>query len=144
MLPTTEPEIDAFLLAFESGTLPKARWTHAAHIFTGACFVHQLGESAAIDHTRRCIRRYNEAVGGLNTETSGYHETVTLFWIKLLACLQSATTESLSRLNFATLAVERFASDRDILGRFYDFDVINSVEARRAWVSPTLRAIEVP
>ncbi len=52
-LPTTEPDIDAFILAFESGTLPKERWTHAAHILTGACYVHSLGEAAAIDaHAR--------------------------------------------------------------------------------------------
>ena len=29
-----------------------------------------------------CVGRYNEAVGGKNTETSGYHETITVFWIK--------------------------------------------------------------
>ena len=34
-LPTTEEEIDGFLDAFESCTLPKSEWTHAAHIFTG-------------------------------------------------------------------------------------------------------------
>ncbi len=141
-LPTAEPEIDAFLEAFESGTLPKARWTHAAHIFTGACAVHALGESAAIDHMRTSIRRYNEAVGGQNTETSGYHETVTLFWVKLIAQLHRTQPDTTPRAAFAALAVDRFAQDRTLLTRYYDFDVINSTEARRSWHPPTLIAVE--
>ena len=142
MLPTTEPEIDAFLHAFESGTLPKARWTHAAHLFTGACYVHRLGEAAAIDHLRSAIPRYNESVGGLNTATSGYHETVTVFWLKTLANLLHTQPANLTRANFATLAVARFANDRDILSRHYDYDVVASVEARRTWLSPTLLPLE--
>jgi len=84
-LPITEPEIDAFIAAFEAGTLPKEQWTHAAHILTGACYVHALGEAAAIDRMRDRVSAFNLAVGGQNTPTSGYHETVTVFWIKLLA-----------------------------------------------------------
>ena len=36
MLPRTEAEIDEFIGAFEAGTLPKAQWTHGAHLLTGA------------------------------------------------------------------------------------------------------------
>jgi len=140
-LPATEDEIDAFLGAFEDGTLPKARWTHAAHIFTGACVVHRLGEAAAIDPMRVAIQRYNQAVGGQNTESAGYHETVTLFWIKLLAWLRESQP-ALTRLAFATFAVARFAQDRELLGRFYDFDVVASTDARRRWVAPTLRSVD--
>ena len=141
MLPTTEPEIDAFLHAFESGTLPKARWTHAAHLFTGACYVHRLGEAAAIDHLRSAIPRYNESVGGLNTPTSGYHETVTVFWIKLLACLL-AEREPITRAVFAHLAVAEFSTRRSIYGDFYDFDILTSLEARRTWIPPNLRTLD--
>ncbi len=140
-LPTTEAETDAFLLAFESCTLPKERWTHAAHIFTGACFVHQMGEAAAIDHMRSCIRRYNESVGGKNTETSGYHETVTLFWVKLLDQLRLTQPEA-TRAAFAAEAVARLAADRTLLSRYYDFDVVASTEARRSWLPPTLKVID--
>ena len=47
-LPVTEPEIDVFLAAFEGGRLPKTEWTHAAHLLTGACYVHTLGQNAAL------------------------------------------------------------------------------------------------
>ena len=140
-LPVTESEIDVFLAAFEGCTLPKERWTHAAHLLTGACYVHALGEAGAIDRMRLCVRRYNEAVGGKNTETSGYHETITVAWIKLLSGLLREA-QGMGRAAFAGLAVERFATQRDIFGRYYDFDLVTSVEARRDWVAPTLQPLD--
>ena len=141
MLPKTEAEIDEFLSAFEGGTLPKGRWTHGAHLLTGACYVHTLGEAAATDKMRSCVRRYNVAVGGENTETSGYHETITVMWIKLLTNLLRES-QPIGRAEFARLAVERFESDRKILRRYYDFDVVNSLEARKWWVPPTLAPLD--
>jgi hypothetical protein len=137
MLPESEEEIDAFVAAFEAGTLPKKRWTHGAHLLTGACYVHQLGQAAAIEKMRVCVKRYNQAVGGKNTETSGYHETITIAWIKLLDGLRREAGD-LGRAEFARLAVDRFVGDKEIFRRYYDFDLVGSVEARRSWVEPTL------
>jgi hypothetical protein len=141
MLPHTEAEIDNFLLAFENGTLPKPEWTHAAHLLTGASYVHALGEAGAADKMRMCVRRYNEAVGGRNTETSGYHETITVAWIKVLAKLLRES-QPIERADFAALAVTRYSNDRRYLQRFYDFDLVNSVEARRTWVPPTIGTLD--
>jgi hypothetical protein len=141
MLPVTEQEIDEFIAAFERGTLPKERWTHGAHLLTGACYVHTLGEAAAIDKMRLCVSRYNEAVGGKNTDSSGYHETITVAWIKLLAGLLRESVP-MERAVFAALAVERFEADRNVLRRYYDFDLVASPEARRSWIPPTLASFD--
>ena len=147
-LPTTESEIDAFIHAFESGTLDKSRWTHAAHIFTGACYVHSFGEAAAIARMRDRVSAFNLAVGGQNTPTSGYHETITVFWIKLLAttlgapCLDSETwVEPPTRSTFAHHCVRDLAPNRSIYADFYDFDLPTSTEARRTWIPPNLRPL---
>ena len=141
VLPVTECEIDAFIADFEGCTLPKAEWTHGAHLLTGACYVHALGEAEAIDRMRLCVSRYNESVGGKNTETSGYHETITIAWIKLLSGLLDRS-KPIGRAAFAALAVERFEGQKDIFGRFYDFDLASSKEARRSWVAPTLQPLD--
>jgi hypothetical protein len=141
MLPRTEEEIDSFVEAFEAGTLAKDRWTHAAHLLTGACYVHRLGEAAAITTMRQNVSRYNVAVGGKNTETSGYHETITVAWIKLLAALLRSGGP-IGRAEFAALAVERFANEKAALARYYDFDLVQSVEARRSWIPPTLASFD--
>ena len=140
-LPCGESEIDAFLEAFEGCTLPKERWTHGAHLLTGACYVHGLGREAALERMRVCVRRYNESVGGKNTETSGYHETITAMWIRLLDGLLRESP-AMERAAFARLAVERFVGEKDIFRRYYDFDVVGSVEARREWVAPTLETLD--
>jgi hypothetical protein len=136
-LPTTESEIDAFIAAFEGCTLPKEEWTHAAHLLTGACYVHALGADAATTAMRANVRRYNESVGGRNTETSGYHETVTVAWIKLLdALLQRA--QPVDRAAFAARAVAFYAPQRQIFARHYDFDLLQSTPARLGWIEPNL------
>jgi hypothetical protein len=137
-LPITEVEIDAFIAAFEGCTLPKEQWTHGAHLLTGACYVHALGEAEAIARMRLCVSRYNESVGGQNTEMSGYHETITVVWIKLLNGLLDRS-KPIPRAAFAALAIKQFERQKDIFSRFYDFDVVASREARRSWVAPTLQ-----
>jgi hypothetical protein len=146
-LPTTEPAIDLFIAAFEDGSLPKARWTHPAHLLTGACYVHALGEADAIVRMRARVSAYNFAVGGQNTPTSGYHETVTVFWIKLLALTLThlrALDPGLSRADFAHHAVTTLSPYRNLYAEFYDFDLLTSPEARRAWIPPNRRTLDEP
>lgn len=140
-LPKTEPEIDSFLAAFESCLLPKTQWTHAAHLLTGACYVHMFGQEAAIERMRQNVRKYNESVGGKNTETSGYHETITVAWIKLLEGYLRPF-QPIGRAEFAAIAVEHFEPEREIFRRHYDFDLVNSSEARMHWVEPNLGPLE--
>ena len=139
-LPQDEGEIDAFLEAFESGTLPGSAFTHAAHIFTGACYVHALGEVVAIATMRDRIRAFNVAAGGQNTATSGYHETITVFWVKVLAQLHGECA-GLGRAEFARHAVATFLARRTIYQEFYDFDLVGSEEARRVWIPPNVRSL---
>lgn len=102
--------------------------------------MHALGREAALAKMRECVRRYNESVGGKNTETSGYHETITGMWIRLLDGLLREYP-FVTRARFAALAVERFAPCRDIFREYYDFDLPGSTEARLRWVEPTLKPL---
>lgn len=137
-LPVTEEEIEAFLAAFEGCALPKERWTHGAHILAGACYVRELGREAAIEKMRLCVRRYNESVGGKNTETSGYHETITVMWLRLLDGLWRES-RPMERAAFAGLAVERFEGRKAVFREYYGFDVVGSTAARLGWVEPDLK-----
>jgi hypothetical protein len=139
--PATEAEIDAFIAKFESCTLPKEQWTHGAHILTGACYVHELGREPALAKMRDCVRRYNESVGGKNTETSGYHETITVMWIRLLHELWQGR-RPMERAAFAALALETFEPKKAVFRDYYDFDVVGSTEARLRWVAPTLKPLD--
>ena len=140
MLPVTEDEIDVFLQGFEECTLPKERWTHGAHLLTGACYVWALGREAGLTKMRNCVRCYNLAVGGQNTESSGYHETITVMWIRLIDGLWQEA-RPMERAKFARLAVEKFEPMRAVFRDYYGFDVVGSREARLGWVAPDLKRL---
>lgn len=121
-----------FVAAWEAGTLPATHWTHAAHVAVAACYAVRHG-SAALDRTRAGIVRYNVAVGTANSDSSGYHETLTRFWSEVVA---GSTTGCSDEWEAARLAVDRFGEDRDLHALCYAFDVPRSTEARRSWVPP--------
>src|SRR3954453_13124341 len=77
-------EVEDFIREFESGTLSRERWTHHAHLSVGLWYVSHFPEEEAILLIREGIKRYNLAAGIANTRTSGYHETITLAWARLV------------------------------------------------------------
>ena len=130
----TRESFEAFMSAWETGRLPKAQWTHAAHVAMGSAYVVRYGP-AAVDELRRGIKRHNAAVGTLDTETSGYHETLTCFWTGVLSrYLEGASDPWLA----ACSAVEKFGEERDLPRLYYSFDVVKDRTARAAWVPPDL------
>jgi flavin reductase (DIM6/NTAB) family NADH-FMN oxidoreductase RutF len=128
----TPSTLAAFIAAWEAGTLPRADWTHAAHVAVAACYAVRHG-AAALDRTRAGIVRYNLAVGTPNTETSGFHETLTRFWAEVVARVTAGCDDDWEA---ARLAVGRVGEDRDLHTLCYAFDVPRSTVARRAWVAP--------
>ncbi len=78
----TVDEIEAFIDAFESLTLHKVQWTHHAHLVVALWYLTHHLHDDALDFVRRRIRAYNEAVGTANTDTGGYHETLTRLYLR--------------------------------------------------------------
>ena len=58
-------------------TLPKAEWTHAAHFAAALWLMRYRPDLAPASAMPGLIRAFNEAVGGVNSDTAGYHETIT-------------------------------------------------------------------
>jgi hypothetical protein len=118
-------------------TLPKPAWTHAAH-FAAAAWLLQCRQDINVARDMPAmIRAYNEATGVANTDSGGYHETITQASIR-------ATRAFLSE--HSTLAL--FAAVNELLRsplgqpewllRYWSRDKLFSVEARKYWVEPDL------
>ena len=127
-------ELERFVAAWQARTLPKKEWTHVAHVTVAAYHVIQYRETA-LERVRTGIIRYNEAVGTANTDSSGYHETLTCFWIGLVEKLVERISDPLTGARYA---VETFGAQRDLFRRYYSFDVVGDTTARRAWIAPDL------
>ena len=62
-------------------TLPKADWTHEAHLSTCAWLLLERPDIDIDDEIGGLIRRYNVSVGGVNDDHQGYHETITRVFV---------------------------------------------------------------
>jgi hypothetical protein len=139
----TETELEHLVARFRAATLPKPEWTHAAHLATGAWHVHHLGAPRALVELRLGIRRLNDFHGTANTDTSGYHETITrAYGVLLERFLADAPSASLAEKVQALLGGPLAA--RDVLFTFYSRALLLSVPARRDWVEPDLQALRWP
>lgn len=132
-----EPTLDAFVAAFHERRLPAAAWTHGAHV--AACAYHAWDHDAAqtLAIMRPAIKAFNESVGGQNTATAGYHETLTRLWATVVAN-HLRDYPSASRWEAVCSAVERFGEDRDLHRLYYTHDVVGDTRARAEWVPPDI------
>ena len=132
----SDASLAAFIDGFENGTYPKAMWTHQAHVVMAAHYLtsHPVCEATRIIRGR--IPAYNVAQGGQNTDDSGYHETLTIFWIWVVAGFLASLPEGTPRLEMIGATAERFGKASSFHKKFYEHNVIGDVEARRSWVPP--------
>jgi|SRR5579872_6013293 len=134
-----EPTLDRFIADWQACQLAKSCWTHAAHIGTAAYFAFDHEPAALLVLMRTGISRFNESVGGKNTEDAGYHETITRFWCNVITKF-AREHQPCSRFALVCKAVDAFGESRDFHGKYYSFDVIKDRRARREWVAPDLPA----
>src|SRR5438105_8638379 len=71
--------------AFENCSRSRSEWTHHAHLKVGLWHLVSFPPDRALDLLRQQIRQYNETVGIINSESSGYHETITRFYVWIIA-----------------------------------------------------------
>jgi hypothetical protein len=139
----TKHDLERLVARFRDGTLPKGEWTHAAHLAVGAWHVYALGAPAALAHLRLAIRALNDRHGTANTPTTGYHETVTAAYVRLLAAAldaQDAMTALDARVRDILAGP---LAHRDALLRYWSREVLMSAAARAAWVPPDLAPLGV-
>jgi hypothetical protein len=143
----TETELDRFVLAFEAGTIPRSEWTHAAHLTIAGCYAVAYNNAQALIRLRTGIRYLNDCHGTQNSANSGYHETLTCFWLAVvLAFLNDhrAAHGNSGRLEAIRALVNTFADQRDLFRDYYSFDVVGLLEARQSWVAPDKRTLTIP
>ena len=132
--PRDEDDLASFMQAFEDGQLPKASWIHASHIAVATVYLRRC-RGEALPTMRAAIVRYNQAVGTENSESSGYHETLTIFWLAVLAeCLDSM--DATSTVDAVCRLIGMFGGRRSLHTEYYSTDIVKSLEARRSWFPP--------
>jgi hypothetical protein len=133
----TPAELDELVRRFRACELPRPEWTHAAHLSVGLWHVSSYEPEDALARLRLGIRRLNESNGVVNSATSGYHETITRAYARLLAAFAKRHAAAPVAERVARLLAGRLA-DRGALLKFYSRACLESPAARLDWVEPDL------
>jgi hypothetical protein len=139
----SDAEIERVALGLIERTLPYAEWTHGAHYAAALWLLRHADVLTRHGGMEPIIRRYNEAVGVPNSETRGYHATITVASLRgAAACLTANRGEPLSRIHRKLMA-SALGESRWPLA-FWREKTLMSVAARRAWQEPDLARLPYP
>jgi hypothetical protein len=137
---TADAEIEAIGRGLFDLSLPKSDWTHAGHFAAALWVLTARPDLDAPSVMPPTIRAYNEATGVANTDTGGYHETITQASLRAARAFAAGHTgEPLFMLCNALLASP--LGDPDWLLAYWSAANLFSVQARRGWVEPDLCAL---
>lgn len=127
---------EALVQSFLDCALDKSDWTHEAHLVVGLFMVTHYTD--ALPHMREAIKRYNESVGTINSETSGYHETLTVYWLEHIKkhCTANDGTLMWDQETLDYMLFNRALTNRNVWLEVYPESIIKSVEARMHYVPP--------
>ena len=131
----SDSDVEAFVAKFEAGGFSAVEWTHAAHVAMAGAYVLQHAD-AAFFRIRAGIHHLNWHHGTITTPERGYHETLTVFWTRILEAF-CRDHSGLARFEILNLAMEKLPSA--LFKDYYGFDVVRSREARQVWIAPDLR-----
>ncbi len=132
-------EIKKVVEAFEACTLPRTQWTHAAHLTIAFWYLVCYPLPEAVEKIRAGIQRYNAANGIAMTKDGGYHETITLFWVRLVRHYLTTATLEGHLVVLLNEMLRRYG--RQLPFEYYSRDRLLSWEARQHWLEPDLKAL---
>jgi hypothetical protein len=135
---STDTDIERIGTGLIDRSLPKREWTHAGHFAAAIWLLRHRGDDYVAAELPALIRAYNEATGVANTDTGGYHETITRASIR---AARSVLDRHAENTPLHVIANDLLASElgrSDWLLRHWSRARLFSIEARRRWVEPDL------
>lgn len=136
----TQIQIDKLITQFRAKTLPKEQWTHNAHILVAFWYNLNFEFDVAFKKIKENIWSYNLAVGTQNTDSGGYHETLTMFWMIY-------TRNYIETHNLETVeeAFDHFIANKGVTNdlplRYYSRELLFSVQARKECVNGDIKKL---
>ena len=122
-------------------TLPREEWTHEAHLAATTYLVLKHPEIDLDAELREIISRYNESVGGVNSDTEGYHDTITRAYLRGIRLFLQEADRTRPIHELVNELLMSPMGRRDWPLRFWSKELLMSVEARRDFIEPDLRAM---
>lgn len=127
---------------FSSQTLSQADWNHRRHLRVAWLHLERWPLDIAHIRMRVGIILLNAAHGLIETETRGYHETLTRFWLETVARLRANESRvpnpSPEHTSFAFYERHPELLEKGFPLAFYRQEDLFSGHARACWVEPVV------
>ena len=128
---------------FVNCTLPKEEWTHEAHLITCVWHLENYDQLESICLLRSRIITYNHSVGGQNTTSGGYHETLTQFYVKVIDhFMQNLNNPHLGFEEKCERLLKSPIANREYPLEYYTKELLFSLTCRATWAEPDLKSLE--
>jgi hypothetical protein len=136
----SDEEIAAIGRAVLDLSLPKPKWTHEAHFAAALWLMSCRRDLDARRAMPGFIRAYNAATGVANTDTEGYHETITQASLRAVSGFL-AEHPNLGLADACNALMASPLGRSDWLLRYWSREQLFSTAARRMWVEPDLEPL---
>ena len=130
-------EIEILVQKFESCQLSLAEFKHRQHLTVALWYLSRLTESEAIELMREGLQRFISHHG-----ETGYHETITIFWLKVVRRFLEKTSVARPLPELANELLETHGNSL-LINDYYSKELISSEEAKRTWVEPDLKQVGI-
>ena len=137
----SKDSINLIISEFENKTLKIENWTHQAHIIVAFWHNKNFDFETAVNLLRNKIKAYNLSVGTQNSDNSGYHETLTIFWMILTKDFLS-TNNSLQFEKKCNIFLNSIKSSKDYPLNYYSKEKLSSKKARKEYIEPDLKPMK--
>ncbi len=131
-----------FIARFESQRWPLEDWNHREHVRLAYLYLRRCSFEDAALRMRVGIKAHNAAHGVADSQTSGYHETLTIAWLRLIDAMLREYGPEESADAFCDAHPELL--QKQVLRLFYSRERLMSLQAKKQFVEPDLAPLPTP
>lgn len=138
---TTE-QIEQVATQFQAGDFPAKEWTHQAHLAAALWFLNRYDFAEATYYLKTSLIIYHYTQGGKHNMESGYHETLTQFWMWAVATfLQENNHRQLSLEDQLQALLKSKWADKHLPMQFYSKAYLFAPDGRAFWLEPDIQPL---
>lgn len=131
---------DKQLLAlFENQSISNEDWSHTLHIRVATIYLMAFSFDEALDNMKTGIKKLNAVNAVPESRVRGFHETLTVGWLKVVAAKLGQTT---ARTSLELLDTHPELLNSRLLSDYYSPERLMSVEAKANFIAPDLKSFD--
>ena len=129
-----DEEIVDLVRRFESCAIRPEDFRHYQHLTVALWYVREFPYDLASEKMRAGIQKLATAYG-----KTGYHETITLFWLLLVR--DFAASASAERLCDLANRLAASYTGKNVINDYYSAELLTTPEAKERWIEPDLKSL---